>query len=425
LHDGRAETLKDAILAHGGEAQAARDNFASYDEIAQDEVVAFLKSLGGLDQYSDGLVEPNTPIPAVGDFGGPLRDLTTEEADRFIRGREAFDRDHGHDQGIGGLASTVDNAPRFNGDSCRACHFDPVIGGSGPRDVNVMRHCIIKSDGNFEAPPDTPNTIIHRQIRVGSLPAEPYPGVNFFEMRQTPHVFGFGLIDAIADDTIMALADPDDANSDGISGRPNILADGRIGRLGWKADVPSLAEFVRDAMGAEMGITMPVQTGLTFGITEDGDGVADPEIELPEVEDMTFFMSMLAGPPRKEITDPAEQAQVDAGEALFGQIGCTKCHVPALPSSMGNVPLFSDLLLHEILPADHAGIVSADAQMREFRTAPLWGLRATAPYFHSGEADTIEEAILLHDGEAAGVRAAYSSLSAEDKAAVLAFLNTL
>lgn len=425
LHDGRAETLTDAILAHGGEGQAARDSFAAFAEEDQEAVLAFLRSLGGAAQYSEGLVHPDAPIPAVGDFAGPLRELTTEEAERFIRGRTAFDRDHGHDAGIGGLASTLDGAPRFNGDSCRACHFDPVIGGAGPRDVNVMRHCVIKPDGSFEAPADTPNTILHREVRVGSLPAEPSANVNFFEPRQTPHVFGFGLIDAIADETLLALADPEDADGDGISGRVNRLADGRIGRVGWKADVPTVAEFVRDAMGAELGMTLPAQTGLTFGIVQDADGVADPELPLAEIEDLNFFLNMLAGPPRAEVTDPAEQAIVDRGEVLFAETGCTACHVPVLPGALGPVPLFSDLLLHDILPEGHSGMVSADAQMREFRTAPLWGLRATAPYFHSGEADTITQAILLHDGEATAARSAYAGLSASDQAALVAFLNTL
>jgi CxxC motif-containing protein (DUF1111 family) len=89
------------------------------------------------------------------------------------------------------------------------------------------------------------------------------------------------------------------------------------------------------------------------------------------------------------------------------------------------VPLFSDLLLHEILPAGTPGIVDGDAGQREFRTPPLWGLRMTAPYFHSGEADTIDEAIRMHDGEAAGVLAAYLQLSQSDRDALLRFLNSL
>jgi CxxC motif-containing protein (DUF1111 family) len=422
LHDGRADTLKDAILMHGGEAQAARDDFAAYDEVYQDDVIEFLLSLGGRDQQSEGLVEPGAPVAPVGEFGGPFRELTSAEAERFLRGRAVYDRDHGHERGVGGMWSTLDTVPRFNGDSCRACHFDPVIGGAGPRDVNVMRHCTITPKGDFAAPPDTPNTILHRHVRVDNLPAEPAEAVNFFEHRQTPHTLGLGLIEAIEESTILALADPDDSDGDGIRGRAHILADGRLGRFGWKADVPSVAEFVRDAMGAELGLTLPPQDGLTFGIMTDVDGIADPELSRDDAEDLALFISMMAGPPRAAVTDPAEVAH---GESLFAEVGCAKCHVPSLPSSLGEVPLYSDLLLHEILPPAQSGIVSGDAGMRDFRTAPLWGLRVTAPYFHSGEADTVEQAILLHDGEAAAIRQAYENLSEGDRAALLNFLSTL
>jgi CxxC motif-containing protein (DUF1111 family) len=419
LHDGRAETIEEAILAHGGEAEASRNAFAAFDIEKQADVIEFLLSLGGREQFSTGLLEPNAPIPAVGDYAGPLRELTSNEQATFIRGREVFDRDFGHASGVGALAGS-DAGARFNGDSCRACHFMPVLGGSGPRDVNVMRHGIANADGTFTAPPTTPNTILHKEIRQGfRLPAST-AGINIFEHRQTPHTFGLGLIDAIAEATILDNADPDDSDGDGISGRAHILGDGRVGRFGWKAQVPSVGEFVRDAMAAEIGLTLPEQEGLSFGITEDDDGVADPELTLQEAEDMTFFLAMMAGPPRQAISDDAV-----AGEAVFLAIGCGKCHTPSLPSDLGDVPLFSDLLLHEILPSGKRGIVDGDAGESEFRTAPLWGLSQTAPYFHTGEADTIEQAIELHDGESAAIRDAFLALPNEDRSALLAFLETL
>lgn len=423
LHDGRADTVEDAILAHGGEAQSARDAFAAFTDEQRADVIEFLMSLGGRDQFSTGLVEPNAPVPDVGTYGGPRRELTADETARYIAGREVFDREFGNSKGIGGLTSTEAGAgPRFNGDSCRACHFQPVIGGAGPQDVNVMRHGVVDAEGNFSAPSNTPDTILHKQIHTGFDAARPEPGTNVFEHRQTPPLFGFGLIDAISEETILSNADPDDNDSDGISGRARVLSDGRIGRAGWKAQIPSGAEFVRDAFAAEMGITIEAQTGMTFGITQDTDGIADPELALRDLENAQFFMNMLAPPPR-QVTDDAALAA--AGEALFGTVGCARCHIPSLESSLGSVPLYSDLLLHEILPEDAAGIVDGDAGQREFRTAPLWGLSQTAPYFHSGEADTIDQAIRLHAGEADAIRTAYENLSAQDQEALLAFLNTL
>jgi len=425
LHDGRAETLPEAILAHGGEAQSARDLFAALLPDDQADVIEFLLSLGGRSQFSTGLLPPDTPIPAVGEFGGPFRELSAEETLQFLRGREVFDRDFGHATGVGALTG-ADGGPRFNADSCRACHFDPVLGGAGPRGVNVMRHGIVDMDGLFSPPPTTPNTILHKEILVGFDAVQPTADINVFEHRQTPHAFGLGLIDGIEGETILANEDPDDEDGDGISGRAHVLPDGRVGRLGWKAQAPNSAEFLRDAMAAEIGLTLPEQAGLTFGITEDSDDVPDPELLIDEAEDLAFFLRMMAGPPRQPSATSDEAAQ---GEALFDDIGCTKCHIPSLPAMVEgepmDVPLFSDLLLHEILPADSPGIEDGEAGMREFRTAPLWGLSQTAPYFHNGEADTIDGAIRLHDGEAAPISDTYINLTRGERDALLAFLNSL
>ncbi len=421
LHDGRAETLQEAILAHGGEALVSRNIFAEFSQQESEDLIEFLLSLGGRDQFSTGLLEPDAEVPAVGVYGGPVSVLDGENMARFIRGREVFDRDFGYDTGVGALEG-ADLTPRFNGDSCRACHFDPVLGGSGPRDVNVMRHGTSNVDGSFLNPSTTPNTILHKQILIAASLPEPESGINVFEHRQTPHVFGLGLIDSISEETIRSNEDPTDIDSDGISGRAHVLADGRIGRLGWKAQVPNVAEFVRDAMAAEIGLTLPSQTGLSFGITTDNDGVADPELSIEETEDLAFFLSMLGPPPRQDANDVT---LVATGETLFTMIGCAKCHMPSLPGAMGDVPLYSDLLLHDILAIGTPGIEDGDASQTEFRTAPLWGLSQTAPYLHSGLADTIDEAIVLHSGEAAGSRVQYLLLSATEKEALLAFLETL
>ncbi|MCB9857810.1 MAG: c-type cytochrome [Phycisphaerales bacterium] len=423
LHDGRAATIEEAILAHGGEAQAARDAFANFSDSDKADLVEFLFSLGGRTQVSAGLLPPDAEVPATGQYGGPSRDLSEFEMQQFIRGRAVFDEDFEGSAGSGGLVG-ADMGPRFNGDSCRACHFDPVIGGAGPRDVNVMRHGIVSNADVFSAPSETPNTILHKEIKVGSRLPTAETGINVFEMRQTPHVFGLGLIDTIAESTIMDNADPNDSDTDGISGRAHILPGGRVGRFGWKAQIPSVADFVGDAFAAEIGLTVPAEANLPFAITSDDDGVADPEVSMDQVNDLIFFMRTLGPPPRQPV--PAgQEAAVANGEMLFTSVGCAKCHKPALAGANGLVPLFSDLLLHEILPASQKGIVDTDAGQREFRTAPLWGLSKTAPYFHNGAADTIDEAIRMHDAEALSIRQAYEGLSQADRDALLAFLGTL
>ncbi len=424
LHDGRAGTIEDAILAHGGEGQAARDAFAAFDADQKADLIEFLLTLGGRSQFSAGLLPPMAEVPATGEYGGPFRNLTNAEMEQFIRGRAVYDRDFFAETGVGALKGT-DGGQRFNGDSCRACHQDPVIGGAGPRDVNVMRHGIVNQMDEFTAPSDTPNTILHKEIRVGHRLPAAHGDVNVFEHRQTPHNFGLGLIDAISEATILSNEDPTDMDMDGISGRAHRLTDMRIGRFGWKAQVPSVAEFVGDAMAAELGITLPEAAGLDFAITTDDDETADPELPMQDVEDITFFLRMLAGPPRQLPESDADMALVTEGEALFTTVGCAKCHIPSLPGSLGDVPLFSDLLLHEILPMTTKGIVDGDAGQREFRTPPLWGLSKTAPYFHDGRADTIRQAIEMHDGEALLIRQAFEALNNSNKSKLIKFLETL
>ncbi len=421
LHDGRASTLEDAILAHAGEAQASRDVYAGFSEDEKLAVEEFLLSLGGRSQATSGLVPPDAVTPGTGEYGGPVRDLTANEMDRFERGMRLFDHDFSFVEGVGGLTGGDD--ARFNGDSCRACHFDPVLGGAGPLGLNVLRHGSVDGEGNFTAPSNTANTILHKLTRLGERAIDAEAGTNLFERRQTPHVFGTGLVEAISDETILANEDVDDSDADGISGRANRLGDGRIGRFGWKADVPSVAEFVRDAMAAELGLTVGAQPGLTFGITGDDDGIADPELSVEEAEDLAFFMRMMAGPPRSlEGLDPAT---VSAGEALFASVGCSKCHIPSLDSSLGQANLYSDLLLHDIMPAGSPGVTSASATETEFRTAPLWGVSRTAPYFHDGSAETLDQAVRSHAGEAEAIRAAYEGLSEFERAQLLTFLSSL
>lgn len=411
LHDGRATTLREAIELHGGEGKRARDAAAKLSEAEWQDLIAFLESLGGRDQYSAGLIPPDAPPPDHGAWGGPLPGLSAADVAAFEAGRREFDRDHGRSAGVG--------APRMNGDSCRACHFEPVEGGAGPRGVNVMRHGLLGPDGRFVTP--AVGTILHKTTKIRGSTNAPQTEAAIFEHRQTPHLFGLGLIDAIDPAAIVAGADPDDSDGDGIAGRVSWVDGGRVGRFGWKSQVPSIAEFVRDAVSMELGMTLPFVPGLTFGLLHDDDEVADPEMQLDAAQRLEFYLRTL-GPPPRTSTDASAEA---AGEAIFHEIGCDGCHRPEFPSTLGPVRLYSDLLLHTILPEGMVGIEEATAGMRDFRTAPLWGLAKTAPYWHTGEADTIEEAIALHAASGAKAAQAYAGLDAAKRAALLAFLGSL
>jgi CxxC motif-containing protein (DUF1111 family) len=243
-----------------------------------------------------------------------------------------------------------------------------------------------------------------------------------FEQRQTPSILGDGRIDRIPDAVILAGEDPLDLDGDGIRGvARRHLVDGalEIGRFGWKAQIPHLADFVRDALGGELGLTS-ADDGRGFALASDSDAHADPEVDDGDVDDIAYFLGLLAAPRRTGSVDP----EVLRGELLFEQVGCAKCHVPVLAGD-GPVPLYSDLLLHHVWPAGFRGMSEPDAGPGFFRTPPLWGIRSTAPYLHDGRATNLRAAILAHDGEARGVRLAFEGLSADGKSALIAFLNDL
>ncbi|MGF1469778.1 MAG: di-heme oxidoredictase family protein [Sandaracinaceae bacterium] len=410
LHDGRADTLDEAIRMHGGEARAARDAYAALDAVERQRVLTFLASLGGREQVTDGLLPPAEPVPAPGQLGGPDRELSTAELLQYEAGRAFFDRDVFVTEGLG---------PEFNGDSCRACHFEPMIGGAGPIGVNVIRQGIVDGD-DVLAP--AAGTLLHR-FSAEAVRPESDPAADVFELRQTPPMFGLGLLGAVPEAVILEAADPDDDDGDAVSGRAHRLGDGRLGRFGWKAQVPSLAEFARDALTAEVGLTLPAQEGLTFGATVDDDAYADPEVALADLEDLVFFIERL-GPPPRQRTDPEAE---DRGEALFAEVGCADCHRVLRLDDGTPVAAYTDLLLHDVTPGEEPAVGTPDgmASPRELRTPPLWGLVDTGPYMHDGRAGTIEAAIDRHFGEADRSQAAYSELSAADRADLLAFLRSL
>ncbi len=412
LHDGRADTLDEAIRWHGGEGEASREAYVALSAADQDRLLAFLNSLGGAAQYTQGLLPPDAEVPEAGAYGGPDVTLNDAETARFVRGRQLFDRDFYMSEGLG---------PYFNGDACRSCHFDPVIGGSGPADVNVIRHGILDDDSGVFTAPEI-GTMAYRHGVASDARPDIDNTANVFEARQTPAIFGLGAIDAIDDQVILDLQDEDDTDGDGISGRAHVLDDGRLGRFGWKAGVPSVDEFARDAMFNEIGITLPDQEGLSFGAGVDDDEIDDPEISRQDLEDLAFFMKRLAPPPRTRVNVELE----DLGQEVFESAGCADCHIPELPDRDGNmVPLYSDLLLHDVAPIYMRGIEDGSANGREFRTPPLWGLGQTAPYMHDGSAYTVEDAILQHDAEAASSRNAYLQLPPEEQRALRDFLKSL
>jgi CxxC motif-containing protein (DUF1111 family) len=272
---------------------------------------------------------------------------------------------------------------------------------------------------------DLPGGQALSKLRPPNVPGrENYPvEADVFEQRQTPSIFGLGLLDSVPDAVILANADPGDGNGDGIFGVAHVkLISGNpeVGRFGWKAQVPKLADFVRDAMGGENGITTP-DDGRGFALVTDSDTVSDPEFSELQVGDLAFFLENLAAPVRVGSTTP----EVLLGEVVFSDIKCDVCHIPTLAGTGGPVTAYTNLLLHDVMPPNYRGMSEPGAGVGMFRTSPLWGIRHTAPYMHDGRAETLVDAILAHDTEGLLSSTAYGLLPANEQDALIAFLEDL
>jgi CxxC motif-containing protein (DUF1111 family) len=393
-------------------------------------------SLGACDRLT-------TEAPDAGDiFDGPLPGLTKEELAAFIRGDEAFGRQFSPNEGLG---------PIFNNVSCASCHSGD---GRGRPENGFFRFSI-----GEDLVPHLGGPQLQDKAIAGAVPERLPEGVQT-SFRLPPPVFGVGLIEAIPESVILALADPHDRDGDGISGRPNIvvpedfvpadeiggfesdsLGEGKptLGRFGRKAAVGSLLLQVVKAYHEDIGITndfLPVENKnpQASRATEAADRVADPELPEEEVRAVLAYLRGLAPPAPGEMTARRQQ-----GERIFQEIGCASCHVPELrtgPSTiaaLANQPvrMYSDLLLHDMGPGLADNRPDGDANGREWKTAPLWGLRIMRDFLngdafllHDGRARSVEEAILLHGGEAEKSRNAFAQLAADARAALLDFVES-
>ncbi|MEC7985268.1 MAG: di-heme oxidoredictase family protein, partial [Myxococcota bacterium] len=318
---------------------------------------------------------------------------------------EVFDKSVIEDMGL--------NA-HFNADSCRACHQDPILGGAGGLDVNVLRYGFRDPEsGEYTS---LSESVLPRSALWTELPAKIDAQANIVEWRNPPLALGMGYFENRTEAEILAFADPYDADGDGISGRGHILSDGRLGRYGWKADIPSLSDFVADALIKELGMT--VEPSLSdFTVADDFDSCPDPELPDSDFQALLFFLQELEAPKGQDATIDGDP---EAGAVLFEQVSCGKCHLASVPS-------YTDLLLHDVAPNPAILVdIFPDVLPTEYRTPPLWGLIHTGPYLHDGSAPTLEDAILMgHYGEAQGSRQAFESLSEQDKNNLLSFLSTL
>ncbi len=260
-------------------------------------------------------------------------------------------------------------------------------------------------------------------------------------------VHGLGLLEVIPEADLVAVADPDDENGDGISGKVNRVwnpetARLEIGRFGWKANQPDLRQQTASAFHGDIGITSSIhpQEALTESQRADMSEVyfdSEPELDEKTLDRVVVYQQTLAPPGRRSWSDP----QVLAGKALFQRASCTACHVerwktadevPGIPELAGQtIYPYTDLLLHDMGPDLADGRPDFAASGREWRTPPLWGIGLTEAvnghtfFLHDGRARNLEEAILWHGGEAEAAREMYRGMNAGEREAVLAFLKSL
>ena len=417
------------------------------------------------------------PITAAGReaFTSPFTGLTRQHRREFFTGDSFF-----NDPWIAAPASAANRdglGPLFHARSCSGCHVKDGR-GAPPNGDEVMTGLLLR----LSTPAGEPDKIYGHQLAVRALPGvepeaevkvswiesavtltdgevlklrrpdikvtrwnygEPAPGL-LLGPRLAPPVFGGGFLEALTD--IEKNADPDDKNNDGISGRVNWLTDPATkekvpGRFGWKANEPTLRAQAAAALSGDMGITSaehpnegftPAQAAKLAAIPHGGQ----PEAGLLVMDRLETYLRGLGVPARRNTGDAA----VQRGEALFKSLNCAACHLPELRTGadhpfkeLHNLTIhpFTDLLLHDMGPNLADGRPDGDASGTEWRTAPLWGLGLNATvngntfFLHDGRARTVTEAILWHGGEAETSRNAFKALPADDRAALLKFLDSL
>jgi CxxC motif-containing protein (DUF1111 family) len=355
----------------------------------------------------------------------PIAGLDPDTQRHFDLGDAAFEAVMRPAQGLG---------PVFIRAACASCHEGDA---KGPGFVDKL--AVVDADGSIEPAPDQSalpwGSTVRPYVAGGATtPIQPPEGATLCTSRRIgPAVFGRGYVEAVSDAEIERVAAEQAAGDGPVRGRvPYLDIDGQraIGRLGVKSRLASVEDFVTDAYLGDMSITTPQRPDEL----PNPDGLADDEragvdLDLDTVLDVTAYVRLLEIPARPE--PAAEDLE------LFAEVGCATCHVPTMHTRADypialladiDAPIYSDLLLHDLGPDLADCQVGGEAGPRDFRTAPLIGLRHLRNYLHDGRASTLEEAILLHDGEGSEATPTvdrFLALDDETQARLLAFVASL
>jgi CxxC motif-containing protein (DUF1111 family) len=412
-------------------------------------------------------------------FSLPMPGLAPQHLARFFVGNSFFNQNW-----IAAPASLSERdglGPLFNARSCSGCHFKDGR-GRPPEPGEPMRSMILRiavagdgvprahpvygeqlqSDGLAGVPGEGAVTVSYEErsgryddgdsyrLRTprytiteagyGALPSD-----LLLSARVAPATIGLCLLEAVPESVLMARADPDDRDHDGISGRVQRVPSGeagalRVGRFGWKAEKASVREQVAAAFVSDMGITSALfpsenHSAAQKAANERPSG-GEPELSSEALDDVLLYMRTLALPRARDAGDP----EVRAGRALFERAACSACHAPSLRServtdlpelSEQTFAPFTDLLLHDMgeMLSDHRASFAASGS--EWRTAPLWGVGLFAKVnghqllLHDGRARGVAEAILFHGGEAESARRAFVGMSRRERAQLVSYVESL
>ena len=378
-------------------------------------------------------------LSAVGQFGDSLPGISSSDLLLFKRGRYLFQKRFTQTKGLG---------PTFNDSSCAKCHgevtdplTDSVIGSvfttANHQDTHFTR---LNSDGSC-SPLTIYGGFVQQTLSTNWLrqqtaydSGEALPTVTHqVALRSTPDLFGFGLIAAIPDAAILARADPNDADNDGISGRAHMLGN-NVGRFGRKAAGDDLDTFNAAALLHEIGMTnsqFMVENSIGGWAIPTAnpdpasvDTTPEPELDNDDLAALNAYIRFLAPPPPLLPHD-------SVGESLFASTGCAKCHTQDAYTTVSSIAAlngqsvrpFSDFLLHDMgSPGD---ICLVHAGPTEFRTEPLMGARKMRVFMHDGLATSIDQAISQHGGEGDAARTAYNNLTSDQREKLIDYINTL
>lgn len=363
---------------------------------------------------------------------GPTEGLSYSEHQQFLKGDIAFNDDV--------FSSANGLGPTFVATSCGSCHAGD---GKGHPFTTLTRFGQILPN----SPPDFSIGGPQLQNRAipGYLPEEIPDGVPSMDFTP-PSVTGLGFLSALTDAQILSNADPLDSNGDGISGVPNYITppsyfeqqwyhqifNGKvIGRFGKKGAAIDLLQQTVGAYNQDMGITS------TFEPIDPYTQLStDPEVTDKTIRDVVFYLRTLKAPIQRNTDD----VDVQAGAQLFADIQCSSCHTPLWTTPQSDIEALSnktfapytDLLLHDMGTGLDDGVTEGSAETYEWKTPALWGL-GLAPIsqggsfylLHDGRARSIEEAIVMHGGEAENSKNLFTSLSEKDRDALIKFLESL